>query len=82
MVIEFDAWSADLLHGRRWHWSQAIDELPGGQARLRLRLNNLEEVERWVLGWGTYATVVRPKALAARVRTIAEELQKRYSDDN
>ena len=81
VVIEFDSWATDLLHGRRWHWSQCIDELPGGQARLRLRLNNLEEVERWVLGWGTHATVVRPKTLAARVRTIAAELQKRYSED-
>ena len=43
MVIEFDAWSADLLHGRRWHWSQAIDELPGGQIRMRMRLNNIED---------------------------------------
>ena len=80
VVIEFDAWAADLLRGRRWHWSQSIDELANGSARLRLRLNNLEEVERWVLGWGTHAAVVRPKALAVRVRTIAAELQKRYAE--
>jgi proteasome accessory factor B len=81
VVIEFDAWAADLLRGRRWHWSQAVDELADGQVRFRLRLNNLEEVERWVLGWGTHATVIRPEALATRVRTTAKALLKRYAEE-
>jgi predicted DNA-binding transcriptional regulator YafY len=67
------------LRGRRWHWSQSAVELPGGQTRLRIRLNNLEEVERWVLGWGTHATVVAPLTLADRIEKIAAELQKRYA---
>ena len=32
--------------------------------RVRLRLNNLEEVAGWVLSFGTHATVIKPKALA------------------
>ncbi|MSU21722.1 MAG: WYL domain-containing protein [Pedosphaera sp.] len=43
-----------------------------------MRLNNLEEMERWILGWGTHATVVRPQALVERIRKIADELRKRY----
>jgi hypothetical protein len=35
-------------------------ELPGGESRVRLRLSGLEEVERWVLGWGGHATVIQP----------------------
>ena len=49
-----------------------------GSSRLRMRLNNLEEMERWILGWGTHATVVRPQALVERIRKIADELRKRY----
>jgi len=79
VVIEFDSWAADLLRGRRWHWSQSIDELPGGQIRMRMRLNNIEEVERWVLEWGVHATVIAPLLLADRIDTIAAELRKRYS---
>jgi hypothetical protein len=46
--------------------------------RLRLRLNSIEEAERWVLSWGTHATVVRPQALAARLCHTAIDLQDRY----
>lgn len=78
VVIEFDAWAGDLVRGRRWHASQELTELPGGEVRLRLRLNSLEEAERWVLSWGTHATVVRPKRLATRVREVAAGLVERY----
>jgi predicted DNA-binding transcriptional regulator YafY len=79
VVVEFDAWAADLLRGRRWHWSQSVDELPGGEIRMRMRLNNLEEIERWVLEWGIHATVIAPLALADRIENIALELRNRYA---
>lgn len=79
VVIEFDAWAADLIRGRRWHASQELVEQPRRKLRLRLRLNSLEEAERWVLNWGTHATVVQPSRLAKRVRGIAVELAGRYA---
>jgi len=78
VVVEFDTWAADLIRGRRWHASQEIMELPGRQVRLRLRLNSIAEAERWVLSWGKHATVVRPQALASRLRETAIALQSRY----
>lgn len=80
VAIDFDAWAADLVRGRRWHSSQEFMELPGGCCRLRMRLNNIEEMERWVLSWGTHATVVRPKVLANRIRKAAMELARRYAE--
>ena len=78
VVLDFDRWAADLIRGRTWHASQELIELPKGQLRMRLRLNNLEEIERFVLSWGTHATVVRPKALITRIRQIVGELRQRY----
>ncbi len=78
VVIDFDAGAADLVRGRRWHSSQELTELPGRQIRLRLRLNSIEEAERWVLSWGMHATVVRPHALASRICKTAAGLQERY----
>jgi predicted DNA-binding transcriptional regulator YafY len=78
VVIDFDSWAADLVRGRKWHSSQELTELPGRQLRLRMRLNSIEEAERWVLSWGTHATVVRPQALAARLCHTAIDLQDRY----
>jgi hypothetical protein len=78
VVIDFDSWAADLVRGRRWHSSQELTELPGRQIRLRMRLNSIEEAERWVLSWGTHATVIRPQALAIRLCDVAVELRDRY----
>jgi proteasome accessory factor B len=79
VMIEFDAWATDLVRGRQWHSSQDFIELPGAGSQLRLRLNSLEEIERWVLNWGAHATVVRPKALAERIRKTAEAVARRYA---
>lgn len=78
VVIDFDAWATDQLRGRLWHSSQEVTNLPGGESRMRMRLSGLEEVERWVLSWGTHATVVRPKALEESVGAIARALAGRY----
>ena len=79
VVLEFDAWAADLLRGRKWHTSQEFIEVAGGGARLRMRLNSIEEVARWVLSWDTHVTVVRPQALADRVYQAARELVAKYA---
>ncbi|MCI0744258.1 MAG: WYL domain-containing protein [Verrucomicrobia subdivision 3 bacterium] len=78
VVIEFDAWATDQLRGRLWHSSQQVTELPGGESRMRMRLSGLEEVERWVLSWGTHATVISPQSLVERVSTIARSLAGCY----
>lgn len=78
VVIEFDAWATDLLRGRQWHPTQETLELPSGESQMRMRLSNLEEVERWVLSWGAHATVVRPEALRERIKRSAQQLVERY----
>jgi proteasome accessory factor B len=78
VVVDFDAWGADDVRGRRWHSSQELKDHPGGGLTLKLRLNSLEEVERWVLGFGKHATVVGPEELKRRLFATAEELWRRY----
>jgi predicted DNA-binding transcriptional regulator YafY len=80
VVIEMDAWLTDILRGRRWHPSQVWDELPAGGSRLRLRLSCLEEIEQWILSWGTHALVIRPAALVERLSRTAQELVTRYPE--
>ena len=78
VAIEFDAWAADLIRGRRWHASQQLIELPGRRVRLTLHLDGIEEAERWTLSWGKHATVIRPPALIERLRETAKALLARY----
>lgn len=78
VVVDLDAWAADEVRGRRWHATQTLTELPKGMLRITMRLSNIEEVEKWVLGFGTHATVVRPRCLAYRLKQAAAELMHRY----
>jgi len=78
VVVEFDAWAADLILGRPWHASQELVDLPDGCARMRLRLNSIEEIERWILSLGTHATVVRPTALIERLKVSALGIVAKY----
>jgi len=80
VVIEFDVWATDLIRGRKWHASQNFTELPNGTSRLTMRLNNIEEMEQWVLSWGLHATAVRPVELANRLRQTIAGLTKRYAE--
>jgi len=67
------------VRGRTWHASQELTELGKGRLRVKVTLNNLEEIERWVLGFGEHATVIEPKELRERIGKIGRELAKRYS---
>ena len=78
VVIELDAFAADDVRGRRLHPSQDLIELPQGMLRVRLRLNSLEEVARWILGLEGHATVVRPEALRQRLAKAAKAIQAKY----
>ncbi len=80
VVIDFDDWATDLLRGRKWHPSQELTELPGGLCRLRFRLNNLEEIEGWILSWGRHAQVQRPGELAERIRQAAAAVADKYKN--
>jgi len=49
-----------------------------GEIQLTMQLNNLAEVERWILSWGEHATVVEPKELVSRVKQVVAVLGERY----
>jgi proteasome accessory factor B len=78
VTIDFDPWSTDMLRGRIWHQSQQITENPDGSSRVTLHLTALEEVERWLLSWGTHATVLGPRSLTEKIRNTASALAKQY----
>jgi predicted DNA-binding transcriptional regulator YafY len=76
--IRFDPFAARLVSERLWHESQKFKQRPDGEAELTMHLDNLEEVERWVLSWGVHAQVLEPKELMSRLQATAAELQRRY----
>ena len=74
VVIRFDPRVADLIREKKWHESQQLRELKGGGVELRLKLSSLVEIERWVLGWGGDAKVLKPRELIDGVRRAAKKI--------
>ena len=71
--IRFAAEVAHLIREKKWHRTQKLAELPNGGVELSLRLNHLAEIRRWILGWGSAATVLAPPELQQQ---IVEEAQR------
>jgi proteasome accessory factor B len=76
VAIRFAETVADYIREKKWHDSQEMIELKDGGVELRLKLSSLPEVERWVLGWGGNAVVLKPAELAEMVRNSAEKILK------
>lgn len=65
VVVVFDALQARYARERRFHETQRTEELPGGGLRLELDTTEsaLEQVARWVLGYGRHASAEAPARL-------------------
>jgi len=78
--IWFDAFAAQLIRERTWHPTQKIRELDGGELELSLTLNNLMEIEPWVLSWGQHAKVVAPADFKRKMRATTRMQAARYEE--
>jgi predicted DNA-binding transcriptional regulator YafY len=78
--IVFDSFAAPLVQERQWHPSQKITQLRDGRIELSLTLGNLEEVERWILSWGSHARVVAPPELRERIANTVSTLANSYGN--
>jgi len=78
VVIRFTAAASERIKERFWHESQVARNLPDGTVELSFHLDSLDEIQRWILGWGPDARVIEPRELAARVRTTAAATARRY----
>ena len=79
VIIRFKADVADRVREREWHESQEMRDLPDGGLELRMKLGALAEIERWVLGWGMAAEVLKPVALRERIKKTVGDMDSMYS---
>jgi predicted DNA-binding transcriptional regulator YafY len=76
--LEFDAFAGRLVGERTWHESQRLRSKSNGSVLLELELGGLEEIERWVLSWGSHVRVLEPKALVSKVAAEAQSIARLY----
>ena len=65
--VRFTPDAADLVTETTWHPTQSAHRHADGSVTLSFRIDGLEEVVYWVLGWSGRAAVVRPPELREMV---------------
>jgi len=65
---------APLIVNAHHHAGEVVTELPDGRVEYAVTLNSLEEIARWVLGFGGGAEVLAPEALRERVLGLARQV--------
>jgi len=67
VTVLFDAYQARYIRERIWHTSQQIEEQPDGGLILHFTTGAIEEVQRWIMGYGSHAYVLAPASLAQSI---------------
>jgi predicted DNA-binding transcriptional regulator YafY len=75
--IRFSAWQAPYIRERTWHPSQRIEAGPDGDAILTLKVADLDEVNRWLIGFGAEAEVLEPQELQEEIVVECRAIARR-----
>lgn len=62
-----------------WHRSQKAVQHHDGSCTLRFRVNGLDEIKWWILGYGSNAEVIAPIELREIMRDLANEMVVAYN---
>jgi len=76
--IRFDKEVAAYVCERTWHESQEIITFSNGKVDLIIKVEGLDEVRSWILGFGYHAKVISPASLAIEVREELARTLKLY----
>jgi len=77
--IWFDVSTSPFIRERRWHPSQTIEEHPDGSLTLSMVTSGLNDLKRWVLGYGKGAKVLEPPELVKLVKCEIEGMCGYYN---
>ena len=78
IVIHFDQAVAPLLEQATHHPEEHVERRPDGSLRYTVQLSHLEEIARWILGFGGLARAVEPPALVELVAGMAGRVHARH----
>lgn len=78
VVLRFTPAVADQVRERCWHESQETRDLPDGGLEFSVSLGGLDEIGRWILGWGGEVEVAEPRELRDLVCARAAAMLARH----
>jgi predicted DNA-binding transcriptional regulator YafY len=78
--ILFSSEAAATVTEGIWHQTQKIHKNKDGSVRLTFQVDGLNEIVRWILGWGSRAKVVQPLELREMVLSQLNQSIKAYQE--
>ena len=79
--IRFSPQVAGYVSEKIWHPSQTLTPEQGGGIVFTAEVAGIDEIKRWIMGWGTAAQVLEPPALRIAIAKDAEDMLKYYKTD-
>jgi predicted DNA-binding transcriptional regulator YafY len=76
--IRFKGIGAKVIESERHHPSERVSKLKGGSLIYEVKVNGIEEISRWILGFGENAEVLEPKELRDKMKSTIKNLSKIY----
>ena len=61
-----------------WHHTQKVQKNQDGTVTFTFRVDGLNEIVRWVLGWGSRAVVIKPPELRQLILGQLQEAAEAY----
>ncbi len=77
--LRFDPSLAPLILNAQHHPDEAVEERPSGAVDYRVTLTSLDEISRWVVGFGGRCMVIEPPELADLVSKLARRVLAQMS---
>ena len=57
-----------------------VRQLDDGSAEIAYRVADVDELVRWMLGWGAQAEILEPPEARARIAALASEISSKYTE--
>lgn len=76
--IKFSKTQAPYIRERTWHPSQSVSEKGDGSVVLSLKVADLGEVKRWLIGFGVEARVLKPATLRREIAAECARIGKKW----
>jgi predicted DNA-binding transcriptional regulator YafY len=80
VAIWFEGRTAPYIRERRWHPTQVLEEHLDGAITLRMTVRGMNDLKRWVLGYGMGARVLGPPELVEMVKAEVNGMQQSYQE--
>lgn len=82
VAIRFDEYQSRYIRERTWHPQQKpLEPQADGGVILKFPASGLNEIARWVMGYGSHAQVLQPPKLRQIVRNHIREMAKLYEQE-